>query len=90
MNHAVTRWSDADFIVKEKIGKGHFGNIYRAINTRKEFDQECETNQRSSNQLNKPSTIALKCFSKRAILTNYREGGRTLQLLKREINIHSQ
>jgi serine/threonine protein kinase len=86
MRNKCTLWSKTDFIVGEMIGKGHFGNIFRAIYRR----NENETCRKAYSLLENSSIVALKCFSKSAILSNHNEGGRTLQLLRREINIHSQ
>ena len=72
-------WNSRDFSLEEKIGQGHFGQVYRA------------TYKTSENNAKDPNTvIALKRFSKAKIAEAKDRGSRAHELLQREVQIHSQ
>jgi serine/threonine protein kinase len=82
-------WSALDFHIKERIGKGHFGNIYVAFYRHRWFKDDADTKS-IKEPIRSLDAVALKCFLKDAMLANHKKGGRSIQLLKREVNIHSQ
>lgn len=91
------RWSNEDFQLGAKIGQGHFGNVYCATYNRIEDvvgENTLRTKTRrgfsKKDRMNNFNVVAIKCFSKGCTQANGVEGSRTLKLLKREINIHSQ
>lgn len=99
---AVTSlWSSNHFKLEEVVGKGHFGCVYRA--THHEYqpfrpggggggsssagvgDRPCLVGAARVNK----HIVAVKSFCKKEILYQLAHGGRSLELLQREVNIHS-
>jgi len=72
-------WNSRDFSLEDKIGQGHFGQVYRA------------SYKTSENKTKDPTTVvALKRFSKEKIAESKDRGSRAHELLQREVQIHSQ
>jgi len=77
---ANKKWSSADFGIRTTIGMGQFGTIYRAVYKGGDDGQLLPPK--------KDNVIALKCFAKSKLLRS--ENSRSLELLRREVNIQSQ
>lgn len=71
------KWNSRYFSITEYLGSGHFGDIYLGV-----------YNNENDRELHGQS-VALKRFSKKRILKEAQNKGRFLELLQREINIHS-
>jgi len=88
-------WSADHFDVEKELGRGHFGRVYRA--TYREHTDDEEDDAASSESVvvgsgdddGKENVVALKTFCKRDVMYQVKHGGRSLELLQREINIHS-
>ena len=73
-------WCPHDFKLLEQIGAGHFGCVYRGV-----FRDQ--NKHGTKDPIGKE--VALKRFSKRVVLDEMKRGGRALELLEREVSIHS-
>lgn len=71
-------WVAQHFSWEEVVGSGHFGVVYKA-NYR---GMSCERVRRCTN-------VAIKCFSKQRLIQDAAESNRSLELLQREVSIHS-
>jgi serine/threonine protein kinase len=79
-------WSSADFSFRKKIGEGRFGKVFKAAY--KPLDGEEEDTP--SAELPVGRGVALKRFSKSKVLNANRKGVSNFDLLRKEVNIHSQ
>lgn len=78
-------WSSNHFTLEESLGHGHFGCVYRATH---HYRNE-KTGGGGGGGKHGKQIVALKTFSKQEILLQLEHGGRSLELLQREVNIHS-
>lgn len=71
-------WNARDFEIEEMIGSGHFGKLYRATHISESEKEE------------HLQTVALKRFSKEKLTEEKEQGRRGVELLRREISLHSK
>lgn len=87
----VTRsdpWTREDFDVREKLGQGRFGTVYKAAYERN--DEPNKENLSTTPLLRQGSNVALKRFSKHDIQSAQKQGDFCAASICNEINIHSQ
>ena len=97
-------WTLKHFLVEEKLGSGYFGSVYRATYRQNDSDSKNNSSNSSNNNneggsstveeedhdlLQCTQQVALKTFCKREVLYQLQSHGRSLELLQREVNIHS-
>ncbi|KAL7577047.1 hypothetical protein ACA910_006788 [Epithemia clementina (nom. ined.)] len=80
--HCSKAFLESQFQLREQLGQGHFGKVFRASVT------SPNTVEATSRDGGGPVSVALKRFSKSNLIKTSRRGGRLVELLKREIAIH--
>lgn len=95
---ATDPWKASDFLILNKLGEGHFGSVYYA----KLYGADASVKEQEQEDVrddDDPDTflatacetdVALKRFDMSKLRNSEQQGSRAMELLRREVNIHTQ